>query len=170
MKKISQISILVILFILVSSTGFAQLRENLNSSSDYLGSIVKERTAEPGNLGNLFNMTMDHSYSMTFGSVGGQYQNINAYTNTMHFFFSDKMTGRVDLSVLHSPFGNSYLNGNGNEGAGVDFVIRNAELNYQLSERSNISISFQQVPAYSRYGYYNNRYNPFYNSFHDSNY
>ena len=169
MKKISQISLLAILFFLASTTGYAQLRENLNTSSDYLGGIVKERSAEPGNLGNLFNMTMDHSYSMMFGSVGGQYQNLNAYTNTMHFFFSDRMTGRVDLSVLHSPFGNSYLNANGS-GAQVDFVIRNAELNYQLSERSNISISFQQVPAYGGYGYYNNRYNPFYNSFYDSNY
>lgn len=168
MKKISLTFFLVTVLLLISSTGFAQLRENQNTSSDFLGGIVKERTAEPGNLGNLFNMTMDHSYSMTFGSVGGQYQNINAYTNTMHFFFSDKMTGRVDLSVLHSPFGNSYLNGPGNSGE-VDFVIRNAELNYQLSEKSNISISFQQVPAYSRYGYYNNRYNPFYNSFYDSN-
>lgn len=171
MKKISLISLLTVLFLLISSSGFAQLRKNLNSSTDYLGGIVKERSAEPGNLGNLFNMTMDHSYSMTFGSVGGQYQNINAYTNTMHFFFSDKMTGRVDLSVLHSPFGNSYLNGYGNDsGAGVEFVVRNAELNYQLSEKSNISISFQQVPAYSRYGYYSDRYNPFYNSFYDSNY
>ncbi|MGK7369315.1 MAG: hypothetical protein ACNS64_03800 [Candidatus Halalkalibacterium sp. M3_1C_030] len=168
MKKISLTFFLVTVLLLVSSVGYAQLRENQNTSSDFLGGIVKERTAEPGNLGNLFNMTMDHSYSMTFGSVGGQYQNLNAYTNTMHFFFSDRMTGRVDLSVLHSPFGNSYLNGNGGSGE-VDFIIRNAELNYQLSEKSNISISFQQVPAYSRYGYYNNRYNPFYNSFYDSN-
>lgn len=168
MKKISLTSFLVILLFLVSSTGYAQLRENQYKSSDYLGNIVKDRSGEPGNLGNLFNMTMDHSYSMTFGSMGGQYQNLNAYTNTMHFFFSDKMTGRVDLSVLHSPFGNSYLN-NGNSGE-VDFIIRNAELNYQLSEKSNISISFQQVPAYNSYGYYNNRYNPFYNSFNDPNY
>lgn len=169
MKKISLTSFLIVILLLVSSTGYAQLRENQYKSSDYLGNIVKERSGEPGNLGNLFNMTMDHSYSMNFGSVGGQYQNINAYTNTMHFFFTDKMTGRVDLSVLHSPFGNSYLNNNANGGE-VDFIIRNAELNYQLSEKSHISISFQQVPAYNRYGYYNNRYNPFYNSLYDSNY
>lgn len=167
MKKTSLTSLLIVILLLASSVSFAQLRDQQPKSSDYLGNIVKDRSEEPGSLGNLFNMTMDHSYSMTFGSVGGQYQNLNAYTNTMHFFFSDKMTGRVDLSVLHSPFGNSYLNTNGNNGGEVDFIIRNAELNYQLSERSNISISFQQVP-YHRYGY--NRYNPFYNSFYDSNY
>lgn len=167
MKKTSLTSLLIVILLLASSVSFAQLRDQQHKSSDYLGNIVKDRSEEPGSLSNLFNMTMDHSYSMTFGSVGGQYQNLNAYTNTMHFFFSDKMTGRVDLSVLHSPFGNSYLNGYGNNGGEVDFIIRNAELNYQLSERSNISISFQQVPSH-RYGY--NRYNPFYNSFYDSNY
>lgn len=167
MKKINLTLSLVIMLFLVSSVTYGQLREDQYKSSDYLGNVVKERSREPGNLGNLFNMTMDHSYSMTFGSFGGQYQNLNAYTNTMHFFFSERMTGRVDLSVLHSPFGNSYLNVNGN-GTEVDFIIRNAELNYQLSERSNISVSFRQVPAY---GYGFNRFSPFYNnSIYDLNY
>lgn len=154
---------------LVSLTSYAQLREDQYKSSDYLGSIVKDRNQEPGTWSNLFNMTMDHSYSMTFGSFGGQYQNLNAYTNTMHFFFSDRMTGRVDLSVLHSPFGNSYLNANGSNQQ-VDFIVRNAELNYQLSEKSSISFHFQQVPSYG-YGYGYNRFSPFYNnSLYDSNY
>lgn len=170
MKTFRFTSFLLVFIFVATSLSLAQLREHQNKSSDYLGGIVKDRSEEPGNWSNLFNMTMDHSYSMTFGSFGGQYQNLNAYTNTMHFFFSDKMTGRVDLSVLHSPFGNSYLNAGGDNGE-VDFIIRNAELNYQLSEKSNIRISFQQVPAYGYgYGYGYNRYHPFYNRFNDSNY
>lgn len=166
MKKISLTSFLIIVLLLVSSISYAQLRKDQYKSSDYLGNVVKDRSSEPGNWSNLFNMTMDHSYSMTFGSFGGQYQNLNAYTNTMHFFFSERMTGRLDLSVLHSPFGNSYLNANGS-GKQIDFIIRNAELNYQLSEKSNISIHFQQIPSYG-YGY--SRFSPFYNNLYDSNY
>lgn len=136
----------LVLFILSASVANAQLREHQSKSSDFTGPIVKERTGQAGTFGNLFNMEMDHSYSMIFSSMGGRFQNINAYTNTMHFFFSDKLTGRLDLSLLHSPFGNSFMN-NSNS-MGTEFVISNAELNYQLGERSNISIHFQQVPAY----------------------
>lgn len=171
MNKLSSISILVLLFVFISSSAFAQLRENLYTSRDYQNGIINEQNREPGTWSNLFNMTMDHSYTMMFGSVGGQYQNLNAYTNTMHFFFSDKVTGRLDLSVLHSPFGNSYLN-QGPSNQNVDFVIRNAEVNYQISDKSNITFRFQQIPSYGygSYGRYN-RYSPFYDHpFYGPNY
>lgn len=126
----------------------AQLRKNVGNSSTLTGPVVKEDPSEGANLGNLFNMQMDHSYSMMFSSFGGQMQNMNAYTNTMRFFFSEKLTGRVDLSLLHSPFGNSsYLpNNQENNGMNTEFVIRNAELNYQINDKSNISIQFRQIP------------------------
>ena len=160
MNKLSFISILVLVFVFINSLSFGQLREDQFKSSDYQNGIVKAHDQEPGTLSNLFNMTMDHTYSMMFGSVGGEYQNMNAYTNTMHFFFSEKMTGRLDLQVLHSPFGNSYLN-TGASNQNVDFVIRNAEINYQLSDKANIRFQFQQIPN-SGYGYYNRR-SPYYN-------
>lgn len=163
MKKISFVTLALLMFVFIHSMASAQLRQNQYKSTDYMGNVVVERDQEPGTLSNLFNMTMDHSYSMMFGSFGGEYQNLNAYTNTMHFFFSDRMTGRLDLSVLHSPFGNSYLN-SGNSNQQVDFIIRNAELNYELSEKSSITFQFQQVPAYGYgYGYGYNRYSPFSN-------
>ncbi len=170
MNKLSFISILVLVFVLINSLSFAQLRDNQFKSSDDRNGIIKVHDQEPGTWNNLFNMTMDHSYSMMFGSFGGEYQNLNAYTNTMHFFFSDKMTGRLDLSVLHSPFGNSYLNG-GASNQNVDFIIRNAEINYQLSEKSNITFQFQQIPSYGYGNGYYNRRSPFSNHpFYGPNY
>lgn len=154
MKKTGAVSLLIIVTLAITTVSNAQLRKDLYKSSDYLGNVVQDRSNEPGNWSNLFNMTMDHSYAMTFTSFGGQFQNLNAYTNTMHFFFSERMTGRLDLSLLHSPFGNSYMNPNG-AGANVDFVIRNAELNYQLSERSNISIHFSEYPYNQNRGFFN---------------
>lgn len=150
----------------VSTAGFAQLRENVNTSSDLTGPIMKENPSEGANLGNLFNMTMDHSYSMMFSSFGGQAHNVNAYTNTMRFFFTEDLTGRVDLSLLHSPFGNNLMSPNNSSnsmGMGTDFMIRNAELNYQINDKSSVSIHFQQLPGYgmnpwSR-GYNNSRFN-----------
>lgn len=171
MKKVPFISAFIVLLFICTSISFAQLRESLNKPSDLMGPIVKENPSEGANLSNLFNMQMNHSYSMMFSSFGGQFQNMNAYTNTMRFFFTPNLTGRLDLAVLHSPFGNSFMpNSNG---LNADFMIRNAELNYQISDKSNISIHFQQVPAYGMnpwsYGYGYNR-SPFGSPFNDRNY
>lgn len=148
MKKatfISAVSFLILCSLAWSSIAHAQLRKDQNKRSELSGPIVKD-PSDGANLGNLFNMQMDHSYSMMFSSFGGQMQNMNAYTNTMHFFFSDKLTGRVDLSVFHSPFGNSLAPNS--EGMNPQFMIRNAELNYEISDNSTIRIQFQQQPNY----------------------
>lgn len=141
----SAVSLLLLISLGWASLSHAQLRKDQNKRSELSGPIMKD-PSDGANLGNLFNMQMDHSYSMMFSSFGGQMQNMNAYTNTMHFFFSEKLTGRLDLSVLHSPFGNSF-NSTG-EGMNPQFMIRNAELNYEISDNSNLRIQFQQVPNY----------------------
>jgi hypothetical protein len=81
----------------------------------------------------------------------------------MQFFFSEDLTGRVDLQLLHSPFGNSYMSNN-NSGMDMKFMIRNAELNYQIGENSNISIQFQQVPSYGVSPWSSGLYNRSYHS------
>ena len=155
MKKVTSFSIASIMMLFVlgfATTTHAQLREDQNKKSELMGPVIKQDPSDGANLGNLFNMKMDHSYSMMFSSYGGQFQNLNAYTNTMHFFFSPNLTGRLDLSVLHSPFGNSFMSNGQDNGMNTQFLIRNAELNYQINDKSNISIHFQQVPGYG-YGY-----------------
>lgn len=148
MKNLTRFPLLLLLFITVfASAASAQLRDNVRSSTDLTGPLVEQRSMEPGSWENLFNMQMSHSYDMMFSSFGGQFQNMNAYTNTMRFAFTDRLTGRVDLSLLHSPFGSSMLGGNSQGGIGAEFLIRNAELNYQISDRSSIHLRFQQVPA-----------------------
>ncbi len=156
--KLRQIlfSTLLMLFFVSVAVSHAQLREAKTDMSEYRGPVFKkEDPSEGANLSNLFNMTMDHSYTMTFGSVGGRYQNINLYTNTMRFYFTDKLTARLDLSLMHSPFGSSGLTPLGTEG--MKFIIRNAELNYEISENSTIHIRFQQLPyGYKRFGRFGN--------------
>lgn len=174
MKKfafISAVSFLVLLLMGISSISHAQLRENRSNSSELMGPIVKQNDPSEGaNLSNLFNMRMDHSYSMMFSSFGsGNYHNVNAYTNTMHFFFSEDLTGRVDLSLLHSPFGSSFMPNN--NGMNTEFIIRNAELNYQVSDRSNIRIQFQQLPGYGLDPWSSGMYQrPFGNPYYDRNF
>lgn len=157
MKKIFVLAFVFTLLFAVAFTAQAQYRELENKSSDYSGPIVKEQDPSDGaNLSNLFNMQMSHSYSVSFMSFGGQYQNLNAYTNTMQFFFSDKLTGRVDLSLLHSPFGGN-MNGF-NAQQEVQLILRNAELNYEISDNASLHLQVNQYPQglgyYPGYGRY----------------
>lgn len=134
----------------------AQLREDLNHDSDYSGVVtLEQRSSAPGNWMNMLNMTMNHSYSMNFSSFGGQMQNLNAYTNSMMFDISDKLNAQVDISFLHSPFGNSFMGDNTSLGSRI--VVDRARLDYKLSENTHISLEFSQRPQvyspFNNYGY-----------------
>ena len=160
MKKLS---LLLVLVLFIAAIADAQLRKDLNyQPEEYTTAITHTNAPSSGSWMNMLNMTMSHSYSMTFSNFGGQAQNINAYTNTMFFDVSDRIDAQVDLSVLHSPFGNSFMNTNNSLGA--KFVIDQARIDFKPSENTRISLQFSQNPYYSPfggYGYGNNAYSPF---------
>lgn len=161
MKKLLFVLLLISIMLGSFSYSQAQLRDDQHKNSDYSGPIVKQTDPSVGgDWGNLFNMKMSHSYSVNFGSFGGNMQNFNAYTNTMQFFFSEKLTGRVDLSLIHSPFGNNNLNGF-NADQEVQFILQNAELNYQLSEKASLHLRVNQYPSGYYQGFGPNRNHPF---------
>lgn len=163
MKRISLS--LTLLSLLFTGTANGQLRADLSSPFDYSGPIINRSapTVESG-LNRFFNsIEMSHSYSMSFSSFGGGYQNVNAYTNTLTFDISPRMNGRVDVSFLHSPFGGNAAYGQSSFQNQV--VIENAELNYKISDKAFIRFQYRQIPA-GYFGGSNYGYNPFgYNSF-----
>lgn len=126
----------------------AQLRQDLMAPPQRV-TVTASGLAGSGKVGDWLNMipvSMSHSYSMNFGMVGGQYQNVNAYTNHTRFDFSDRLTANLDLAVLHSPFGGSrYLNPLG-ESRDVRLLVQNASLSYRFSEKGRIDICFSQNP------------------------
>ncbi len=135
----------------------AQFRDTDYEPTDYSG-VVSTDNSGTHDLG-WFDFRMDHSYEMTVGSFGGNTYNQNFYTNTMHFLFNENLTGRVDLSVAHSPFGNSLFG----EDQGPQFFIRNAELNYNITDNTQLRFQFRQIPGgmYNPYGYGHGYYNPY---------
>lgn len=147
MKKFITLTFIFALFISLQLP--AQLRSNLSATPDYSKSVIntKATTIQKG-LNEFFsnNVRMSHSYSMNFGSIGGSFQNMNAYTNTMEFDFTQKLGGRLDVSFLHSPFGQSNIS-NSNNSLGSEVIIRNAELNYQINDNAHIKFQYQQIPS-----------------------
>lgn len=161
MKFISSLLFLILTTVLVAN---AQLREDLvYEPEQYTTSVsTSESSGGPGSWMNLLNMTMSHSYSMTFSNFGGQTQNINAYTNHMFFDISDKVDAQLDVSLLHSPFGNSFITNNNS--LGTQIIIDQARIDYHLSPNARISFQFSQRPAYYGYGQYSRfgRVSPWY--------
>ncbi len=148
-----------------STSAMAQLRGDISKPFDYQGPVIKHGSATAGSvLNNFFNsITMSHSYSMSMGSVGGSYQSLNAYTNTIQMNLSEKFDARFDVSFLHSPFGgNSNMYGFTQDQPRI--ILSNAELNYRFSENTHIQLRFQQSPMPYGFGhdYRYNRFNPWY--------
>lgn len=160
------VTLFAILFFATAAIADAQLRQDLQPSDTYNGVISHTQSSNsPGDWMNLLNMTMTHSYSMTFGSYGGQMQNLNAYTNTMAFDLTENLDASLSMSFLHSPFGNSFMTQDNSLGSRV--IIDSARLDYRLSENTRISVEFSQRPYYhSPYGMYGSQrsmihHNPF---------
>lgn len=147
------------------ATSNAQLRSEVPSPFGISGPTLAHPSdgMNDQRLFGLASLRMGHSYEMSMGSFGGQMYNQNMYTNTIMLDFNERMSGRLDVAFAHSPFGNA-LPGMNQSGR---IFVRNAELNYNLSERTNINISFRQVPAgmgyYNPYGYngFGHGHNPF---------
>jgi len=165
---------------LILSAGFsamAQLREQAPSPLNYTGPVTKtvKVTEDQKGLLDLFNIRnvkMQNSYEMTFSSFGGQFYNQNIFTNTMFMNFTPRLSGRLDISLAHSPFGHGIIT----NGQKPRVFIRNAELNYKLGKNSSIHFQFSEMPfanpygPFGGYGYGGYYGNPFYNNgFYNNN-
>ncbi len=173
--KIGFIGFVVLTFALCVSAS-AQLRSQTPTPYSLMGPTVMLNKPDANNNRQfgLASLQMGHSYEMSFGSFGGQMYNQNMYTNTVTMQFNERMSGRMDVAFAHSPFGGA-LPGMNQSG---QVFIRNAEFNYAVNDRTNISLHFSQNPygmgnyggPFGGYGrmspyYGRGRYNPYYNPF-----
>lgn len=163
-KLISQILTISAVLLMFSFEMKAQLREHTPQLHDLTGPTVKPYEFRPTVQRSSFSILktfsdsfqMSHTYEMSMAVAGGQAFNQNMYTNSMMFMLSPKMSGRVDLGVAHSPMGNNFMG----QQQGPQFLIRNAQLNYQPNEKVSIQFNYSQDPWFSQ-----NVWNPFGNPF-----
>ena len=149
------ISLFAALFFCVTLLAEAQLRKDLTyQPEEYSAGVthLHDSNSTVGSWMNLLNMSMAHSYSMSFTNFGGQTHNVNAYTNHMFFDISDRLNAQVDVSLLHSPFGNSSMNNDNS--LGTQIIVDQARLDYRISSNAHISLQFSQRPSYYGFGPY----------------
>lgn len=121
--------------------------------------VVLSETPSALGLGQLFNaqtLKFSQSYEASYSGGAGGSVGLGVYTASLRWQPTQNLAGRVDVGVMHSPFGSSEIqSGLGLDGASDTRVfLRNAELAYRPTENAMIHLSVQQSP----YGSYASPY------------
>jgi len=146
-----------ILLVLVPVLGFAQLKKDAEKPN--ISSTLSTSTHDNSFLGFLdpSRMTMQHSVSMAYMSVGGIDMVLNTYLNTMQYQFTDKLFLTTKLGVMTSPY-NSLP---GENALAQSQIFGGAEIRYFPSKNTAISLSFESTPYYYRRDSFYNMSNRF---------
>lgn len=114
------------------------------------------RSSDNNNILGFFNpdkLDMRHSFSVSYGSYGGEGLGMSMYTNSLRYRISDPLSVRADVAMLFSPFG-SHASSFGQDISGI--FLRRASIDYQPSSDMRISLQFRNEP-YSHYNTYGRR-------------
>ena len=143
----------VLMGLLLSDFSVAQLRTQAEKPPVNVRSGIT--TALPGTLAGYLNpdqFRMTNSYGMTFYSGGGHSGSVGQFTNSMFFKVSEPLFLRVDLGVMHEPFGPS-------KSQNAQFM-HGAELIYQPNSRFQMNVGYSVSPYYSGLGMYQSPFAP----------
>ncbi len=150
MKKI-----LPILFLLlISSQIFGQFKDEMDTKISIRNGIGNNSQSSLfTGFFNPNNFQMNHSFSMSYSAFGNQGLALGVYTNSMSYKFTENLNVEVDASFVNSPY-SSYGREHAKSLGGV--YISRAQLNYKLSQNSNLMIQYRRIPNgyYSPFGYY----------------
>lgn len=98
--------------------------------------------------------SMHHSYTLSFGSIGGHGVSQGLYLNTMTYQLSDPITMYLQVGLLNQPFGGL----NGNDGLNNELFISGAGFEYKPSKNFQVQFEYSQTPG-SLSPYYRGNYN-----------
>lgn len=147
---------LIILSLALPALSYAQLKEQADVN-------MAQALKSPGKLDGLVsliglnpdNFSMNHSYSLSVGSIGGHGFNQGLYLNTMSYRLSN-MAMYLQLGVSHQPFGSP---GDDLYQSKAQAFVAGAGIAYKLSEKTALQLEIRQMPA-SHY-YYSPYSSPF---------
>lgn len=158
MKKLA---VILITILLVSSSVHAQFRTQTVNRVDVKSGIT---THAPGSLADFLSperFYMNQSYGLTYYTGAGQSGSIGMYTNSLNFRLSNPLFLRVDLGVMHQPFGGP----KGMNDQNAQF-LHGAELIYKPNKNFQMQVGYSTTPYNTNgYGFYQNPFG--YNGMYD---
>ena len=146
---------LIVIFLIVPVMLLGQLKKDLKQP-DISNILVQQNN--PNSLFSFIDpskLKMSHSVSMSYSSFGGESVLMNSYVNTIDYQFNDRLSLRTNLGIMASPYNslpnNSFLN--------EQQFFGGAELNYQPSDNTFLSLRFESMPYnYYRPSFWDSRY------------
>jgi len=151
MKK-SLTTFIFLAFLMVPALTFGQLKKDLVKPD-----ISESLTKPAGNyLLGIFDpsrMQMSHSFSMGLSTGGSNSIFYNTYMNMIDFKLSEKLFLKTRIGIMNSP----YHTLGENSMFDKPIFFGGAELNYKISEHSNLLFRFESTPYYYQPDYYRTR-------------
>jgi len=158
MKKI--LPIILLLILIGHSPIFGQLK-----NQDKPLQIKQElmRPAQDRFLGlGIFDpskFSMQHSFSMSYFSVGGKGLSQGLYLNTMTYQFSSPLLLKLQWGIQNFPTNSLAKNNPAFQGG---FFLSGAELQYKPSDKLEMRLQFNSMPSYMYNSYmYDNPFRPY---------
>jgi hypothetical protein len=146
--------LLMVVLVLLPVLAFGQLKEQLKPQP--FSQLLTRPQGLIGLLGlNPNRFSMQHSYSLSYMSLGGNGLSQGVYLNTMSYRFSDPLQVSLQWGFLNQPLSglgvpSIYQNG---------FFLSGASVDYKPSRNISIGVQFNHNPTgwwYRGYPYYDN--------------
>jgi hypothetical protein len=147
----------IIALLIIGATASAQFKTKPESTPAVTESMIRSDDSgllfgwiDPGRL------TFHNSYSLSYTTSGGKGFSLGTLTSSVGYQISDPLSVQFDVSLLHSPFGNT----GGNFANSISGIyLTRAELNYRPSKNTLLQVQFRQLPTlywlndFDRYGF-----------------
>jgi len=143
----------IFISLLISSISFSQFKDKDISPTVLDGITNYSPSGFLSNFLNPDNFKMNHSVGMSYATSGGHGLALSTYTNSMAFRLTENLNIEVDASLVASPYSSF---GQDHQKSINGIYLTRAQLNYRISENSNLMIQYYN-PAPGMY--YNNFYN-----------
>lgn len=148
---------LFIISLLINSFSFAQFKDKDLTPTIMDGITNYSPSGFLSNFLNPNNFQMNHSVNMSYSAFGTNGVALTTYTNSMVFRFTENLNLEIDASAVASPYSSF---GEEHQKSINGIYLTRAQLNYKISESSNLTIQFLNPPPGSYYNSYYN-YSPF---------
>lgn len=142
---------LFVVFMILPVLLFGQLKKDLQQPK--ISNILTnpQMTSPFYSLLDPSKLHMQHSFSMSYMSMGGAGVMLNSYINTINYQFNDKLSLTTNIGLMGSPYNTLPANSPLNENQ----IFGGAKLMYQPSDKTFISLEFQSLPYINNHYYYN---------------
>jgi len=102
--------------------------------------------------------SMQHSFSMSYFSLGGKGVSQGLYLNTMTYQISSPLLLRLQWGIQNFPYNSLAKNNPAFQGG---FFLSGAELQYKPSDKLEMKLQFNSMPGYYNSYMYDNPFRPY---------